>query len=456
MNHTAILSRAFEITRRHRSLWVIGFLLALTGGGGSAGSGMQFQGDGGGGAPGRPGTMDLPPALQAFGEQLRAEAARIDWQALRDAAVPLILAVICLALFFLVVAVVVSYVARAALVRMVDRIEDTGVAPTWREGLRLGRGARTLRLFLLELLVGLVFLFAVISVGALAIIAVAVVFGGASAAGAPTPALVFLGVGLILTVLPLVIVFAIAFSILRELWTREILLANRDIGAAFMESVRLLRTRLVDVVLITVLLFLAGLLFVAIFIPILLVALALAGGVGVAVGAAIYAVAGHAIGALALGGIVGVICLVIPVTFVAGLFQVFQSAAWTLAWRACSPAAMPPAAAFGGGSDIGLAMAPATAEAPGSGAVGSYDDGHGGEGDPDGYGAQSLADDGADDGAVAAAADAGADPYDAASGGSDADEVNDSDADTSPDQPETGSGGGPDAEADPTGHVDRP
>lgn len=378
MNHTAILSRAFTITRRHRSLWVIGFLLALTGGGGGAGSGMQFQGDGSGarGSQGR--AMDLPPALQAYAERLRDDVARIDWGALRDAAIPLILAAACLALAFMVVVVVVQYVARAALVRMVDQIEATGTAPTWREGLRMGRGMRTVRLFLLEVLVGLVFFFAVISVGAVALIAVAVVFGGASAAGAPTPALVFLGIGLILTILPLLIVLGIAFSILRELWTREILLADRDIGAAFMESVRLARVRLVDVILITVLLFLAGLLFVAIFIPILVVALLLAGGVGVAVGAAAYAVAGHALGALVLGGLVGIFCLVVPLTFVAGLFQVFQSAAWTLVWRECSPAAMPPEGepgAFG----MGLSTAPAVADERGLGSE-SFDDGHGGEG----------------------------------------------------------------------------
>lgn len=378
MNHTAILSRAFTITRRHRSLWVIGFLLALTGGGGGASSGMQFQGDGSGarGSQGR--AMDLPPALQAYAERLRDDVARIDWGALRDAAIPLILAAACLALAFMVVVVVVQYVARAALVRMVDQIEATGTAPTWREGLRMGRGMRTVRLFLLEVLVGLVFFFAVISVGAVALIAVAVVFGGASAAGAPTPALVFLGIGLILTILPLLIVLGIAFSILRELWTREILLADRDIGAAFMESVRLARVRLVDVILITVLLFLAGLLFVAIFIPILVVALLLAGGVGVAVGAAAYAVAGHALGALVLGGLVGIFCLVVPLTFVAGLFQVFQSAAWTLVWRECSPAAMPPEGepgAFG----MGLSTAPAVADERGLGSE-SFDDGHGGEG----------------------------------------------------------------------------
>jgi hypothetical protein len=60
----------------------------------------------------------------------------------------------CLLAVLVVVLTIVQYVARTGLYRAVDQIEDTGAAPTWREGLRLGWSNRALRMFLLDLLVG--------------------------------------------------------------------------------------------------------------------------------------------------------------------------------------------------------------------------------------------------------------------------------------------------------------
>ena len=49
-------------------------------------------------------------------------------------------------LLYAVVATIVRYVVRTALYRSVDQIEETGTAPTWRQGFRLGWSNRALRM----------------------------------------------------------------------------------------------------------------------------------------------------------------------------------------------------------------------------------------------------------------------------------------------------------------------
>ncbi len=96
MNQTALVKRAFAITRRYRVLWLFGILVALTGGGGGSGSGVNysFQGD----------------ELQRRGITLPPELANFD----PSRYIGRIIVCCSLLLILGVAALIVSYVARTA------------------------------------------------------------------------------------------------------------------------------------------------------------------------------------------------------------------------------------------------------------------------------------------------------------------------------------------------------
>ena len=137
MDHSTIIKRAATITRRHRALWLFGFLVALTGGGsGGFGGSSNYSGNGGdfGGAPGA--ELRWPEGLpgRAFVDQLVQELSQRGQGLHFDPANPgwvlAGLVLICGGLLLLVLlAIGLNYVARAALMRMVDQIEARGESP---------------------------------------------------------------------------------------------------------------------------------------------------------------------------------------------------------------------------------------------------------------------------------------------------------------------------------------
>ncbi len=349
MNHTAILSRAWRITLDYRVLWLFGFLVALGGGGGGGGIQWIFGDQSGGAAAGSGepagwdavlGNPNLPPGLRHFLEILRDELARYQWEQLAPALITLAAMAICCLLIVIVVLTILHYIARVALIRGVDRIEATGAAPTWREGFRLGWSQRTFRLFVLELLVFGAIVFCIAA--AVAMVAVPLLTMGLAGGARP-----FLGIAIGLVLLfcllfPFVIAISIALGVLGELWAREITLAGRGIGDAIAEGWHHARQRLAEVGLLWLLLLLVGWLFTAVFVPLSLVVLAIAGSIGLGIGYTIFAVAGSALWALGIGGAAFLLFMMIPLTFVLGLWEVFKSSAWTLAWRSLAYPAPPP------------------------------------------------------------------------------------------------------------------
>jgi len=331
MNHSAILRRAFDIARHHRSLWIFGFLVALTSGGG--GNGVNFSDFG---QPGDPGTApdgafdpdtlrNLPEGVRRFVEALQSEVRSFDPNRL----IGLALAAICAGLLVLLVFVVLHYVSRVALIRMVDEIERTGVAPAWRAGFRLGWSRASFRLFVLELVLGLGVLFLLSALVGIPLLLLFTVVPEASQAA--------VGIGGVLLfvccAVPFLIAFSIAFSIVQELWSRELALADRGIGEALSGSLALARGRWADVGLMWLALVLLGIAFLFVLIPVALVSFAIAAAAGLGVGYAIWEMASSALGATVAGGFVGFVLLAIPVAFVNGLWEVFRSSAWTLSWR---------------------------------------------------------------------------------------------------------------------------
>jgi hypothetical protein len=279
MNQTDLIKRAFGITRRYRVLWIFGILLALAGGGGGSGDGGGGGGNGGTGlirGLARPG----PGAILGT-----------------------VLLLCCLLVIVIIVAVIVRYVARTALYRMVDHIEETGASPTWREGFRLGWTNRALRLFLLDLIVGIVFVVAAVLL-------------------------------LVLAASPLLLlVAAVIVSLLSKFWAREIALADRSIGQALATGYALVRGRLADVGVMWLLMLGIGIGFGIAFFVLLIALLMLAGAVGAGIGFAVHAITNSVLLAVLAGVPPFLLILIVPLTFILGLYLVFESSTWTLTYR---------------------------------------------------------------------------------------------------------------------------
>ncbi len=311
MNHMALIKRAFEITRRYRVLWLFGILVALTSGGGGNGGG------GGGGGGGRDGANNLPsiPGLTNFDP---------------GAYVGVIVLCCCLLLIVAIAAVIIQYVARAALYRMVDRIETTGAAPTWREGFRLGWSNRAFRLWLLELIVTIAFLAAALVILAVAASPLLLLLTGSE----PLKAVgIALAVALLLLAILALIVSIVILTLLGQFWAREIVLADRGIGEALASGYTLVRGHLRDTGVMWLLMAGIGIGFAIVTIPLVVVLVLVGVALGGGLGYAVYAATNSVAWAVAAGLPVGLLIVVPIFVFVGGLYEVFTSSAWTLTYR---------------------------------------------------------------------------------------------------------------------------
>jgi hypothetical protein len=309
MKQTEIVKRAFRLTFRYPVLWIFGILIALTSGGGSWGNGSNYNFDRSGSAmPQIPGIERVSPTA---------------W-------VGIAVLCCCVLMIVVVITILVQYVARTALYRMVDQIEETGGKPTWRDGFRLGWSNRTFRLFLLELIV-------VLTVGIAAIIVLAVAASPLLLLLVDSPAARWVGIGLTvaleLFVILILLILAVALYVLGQFWSREIVLANRGIGEALAGGYRLVRDRIKDVGLMWLLLFAIGFGWILVLLPIALAVILAAAVLGAGVGFGVYGVT-HSIPWGVVAGLpIFMLIVLVPLTFLQGLYTVFDSGAWTLAYR---------------------------------------------------------------------------------------------------------------------------
>jgi hypothetical protein len=239
-----------------------------------------------------------------------------------------------------VVLTIVQYVARTGLYRAVDQIEETSAAPTWREGLRLGWSNRALRMFLLDVLVGIALFIVVMALLLLAAspllllvfdIDALSIFGGILTAG-----LMFLAIVLI-------IVLAVVVSVLQQFWRRQIALDDRSVGEALSLGTRMARRKAGDVAIFWILMTIIGVVFGIVLIPLViglgLLALAIGGGLGYTV----YSLFDSAGWAVLLGLPLFILILSLPLVLIQGVYLVFESGAWTLAYREVRSSAAPTA-----------------------------------------------------------------------------------------------------------------
>jgi hypothetical protein len=244
---------------------------------------------------------------------------------------------LCVTLLLAVAAVIARYDAETALIRMVDQHEVTGVKISVRQGFRLGWSRAALRLFLMDLVLGLSLVIAFLLLLLLAASPLLVWLTdstplrllGTVLAGALGVVIIFVA-----------IVAGIALSLLLQLWHRAVVLEDRNVNAAVRRGWHLLRQRLGDVVVMGLILFALGLAWTIVMVPVffLLVAVAAIGGGLPAL--LVYAVASLIaqgatpwIAAVIVGLPIFIVIMAIPLAVLGGLVQTFQSSTWTLTYR---------------------------------------------------------------------------------------------------------------------------
>lgn len=315
MNHTELLKRAFRITWRYKPLWLFGFILALCGGSQSGGGG----------------NFNFPMNSSDFGD-----FGSTPWLPEVDPSliVAVVAGLVCLILLLAIVAVVAQYVARTALIGMVNQIEAAQKI-TVAEGWRLGWSRGAWRLFLVSLLIGIPLAIVTILLILLAFSPLLLLFIDNTVAWVVGIALT---VVIFLFVILLLILLGVIIMPLMELAWRRAVLADQGVIASLREAIDLVKSRFKDVAIIWLLMIGLGigwgLVSLVVVLPISLIAALLIGGIPAGL---VYLISESWIGAAITGVPLGFLVLILISSIASGFYLIFQSTVWTLTYLEIKP-----------------------------------------------------------------------------------------------------------------------
>jgi hypothetical protein len=287
MDFGDLLMRAWQITWKHKVLWIFGILAGIGAGGGNGG--------GGGGGERNNGNA-IPPDVQN--------------QFNRPEILAIILCVACVLIVIALVLFVMGVIARGGLIGGIRQADDND-SVTFDEAWALG-----VRYFWRMLGIGLILV-----AGSLFL-----AFFGAFT-GLVAFATLGIGVLCLLPVLCVLVVALIALSILAHFAQFAVILEDYGVVDAFRRGWDILKTNLANIIVIGIIMFIiqfiAGLLlvapFFAIVIPTLLVSFV--GGRGE-----------PNVGVLALGGL-SLLCYLPIAIVLGGILNTWSMSVWTLAYR---------------------------------------------------------------------------------------------------------------------------
>lgn len=366
-NISDLITRAWNILWRYRVLWVFALLLALSGGAGGGG--------GGGGGGGSGASVNMPAAGDEWfggwdhdfdgGRMSQWLDEAVAWfeatvtpmfateeRALRSA-IAIVAIIIGISLLVSLLLALVRYPSETAVMRLVDEYEQTGRKVKFKEGWRLGWHNRAWKLFLVDLLIGTpAFTIIIILVGILGLLiwkmaeATSANVSPAAVIGIIFISLFFLAFGLLMALV----------SLLRQYVARFVTLEGAGVGEAFKRGWAMFKGRFWGTVVLGLVQMGLGIAFglAAVLATFLLIPayaiLALPGALVAALpGGLAYLLATISLPdavAIAIGILVALplffAVVFSPLGFLGGMFTVFLSNMWTLAFRTLRPAGAPP------------------------------------------------------------------------------------------------------------------
>ena len=357
MENMKILKRAWSIIWNYRTLWIFGFILALTVGGATTGrigsnSGYSYNTD-----QNFQNNINLPSwaeqpfqSPQAFVEALgTAGDAASEAIASHPEAGRLIsfLVVFLITMVFLGIGLkMLGYVSETAVIRMVAEFEDTTKKVSIREGFRYGWSLTSWRLFLIDLFTASLPSLVFISILGL------LVWGGVSlginigTSQGWVFSVVFL-VGLVFLTVLLFSIYFIGVSLLRNFFVRSCALEQVGVRTAIQNGFDLVRANWKEVGLFWLIMIGLGIAWsiLSIILLILLIPFFVVSFILAALVASLPGLLMGGFSSIFLSGYWPVVVGIVfglpfffplagsPILFFEGLVQLFKSASWTLVYR---------------------------------------------------------------------------------------------------------------------------
>jgi len=334
MEYGRIIKRAWDVTWRHKVLWVFGIAASVFGAsrfpssnGGGAGQGLQYALSGDEFDKLRRSLSFVLPGPGMMGRGMHP-----------GNMVPVIAGILGILLIFAVVMFFLRLVVRltslGALVGMVNEIEETEET-SFKSGLQRG-WRRLLHLFVIELIVGIVTAVVVIAmllvfgaVGLLAALPVVALFQASTAMGViAILAAVALGLGLLLVFILATIVLSFAAETTVEYAYRQSVINLKGIISSLGDAIALTRAHLQESALMWLLLAAINLGLAILSIPLVLIAI----GAIVGPAFAIYGVTRSVVAGM-LAAVPLILFWILAGAFLGGLYLTFRSAVWTLTFR---------------------------------------------------------------------------------------------------------------------------
>lgn len=344
-----ILKRAWYILWNYKVLWIFGILLALTaggGGGGSGGSNYQFGGGDDGQPYFGPDTYQTNPQMREFVRWFEQDVAPI-FENPGEHIATFIWIAVALFLFLLALGVIfafIRYTSEAAILRMVDHYEQTGEKVGFKAGWKLGWTRRAFRMWLIDFIIGLpvlLFLFLMLGLGILFFVSVVNDGNEVAAVG------VIAAIGCTFLFVFAFIILMVFLTLLRQFFVRKAALEEATVGQSFREGWAMFKRNWKSAALMWLVMLgigfgygIGSMILFFLLIPVYLILLIPAVIVSAIPGLIIFGIASLFTNAI-LAGIIAVLLVLplfffitfAPLTFVGGLYMVYDSNVWTLTYR---------------------------------------------------------------------------------------------------------------------------
>lgn len=339
MNHKNILSRAWDILWRYKTLWVFGIILALTT---ATFTDRVFQFSDN---TEHVNQRQEPPAFlgESFQEGIEDLSEGIDKlftdvipEEIFRTIVTISILLGCFILVLIILRFILRYISETAIIIMVDEYDSTGGKKSWRQGFRIGWSRSAWKLFLIDLIINLPLVIIFVSLFALGLLPLfawtsanpyAGIFGSVLAIGSST------------LVIFMAIIIVALLSLLKHFFRRACVLDDRDVIGAISHGFNTVRSNFKDVLLMWLIIIGIQIGFGIVIIPIFLmmvIAGGLVGGIFGLVAGGITSLFANGELPIIVGAVVGtpifLMVLIAPLAFLTGLRETFTSTTWTLTY----------------------------------------------------------------------------------------------------------------------------
>lgn len=356
MKHSQVLKRAWKILWNYRTLWVFGIILAMAASGAS-GQSSWSSGSNNNNFDNTPGeSIDWvfeedepfwPQFFDNMSEEMDVARAEFDRllsgndTSVKEWETAILRAAIIFAAVMVVLGIIVNilgYVAQTAVIKLVDDYEETGEKRSVRQGWRMGWSRQAWRIFLVNLVFGLPAFILFIVVMATAMTSILSTMLGASTQGM----LGLVGsIGLLVLFGLFMFFYMTVLSLVKPVIYRKIVLDELRVRESIREGFRMFLQYWKEYGLLWLIMVGINLVWPIVMIPVTLligvIGLALSGGVALLTGGNAFQNGDPSmVWAILIGLILMIIVVGIPLAFVSGFKEVYQSTAWTLSYRELS------------------------------------------------------------------------------------------------------------------------